>query len=52
MDVEFSFFLLDSLDLHPIETYGANRKTKIRDLLPSVASLSDALDLAVLSMSI
>ncbi|MDR2539034.1 MAG: transposase [Chlamydiales bacterium] len=41
-----------SPDLHPIEKYGANRKTNIRDLLPSVASLSDALDLAVLSMSI
>jgi transposase len=39
-----------SPDLNPIEKYGANMKMKIRDLLPSVASLSVALDQVILSM--
>ena len=41
-----------SPDLNPIEKYWANMKTKVREFLPKAASLSEALDLAVLSMSI
>jgi transposase len=41
-----------SPDLNPIEKYWANMKIKVRELLPTVATLSKALDLAILSMSI
>ena len=37
-----------SPELNPIEKYWANMKTKIRELLPTVATLSEALDQAVL----
>ncbi len=40
-----------SPDLNPIEKYWANMKTKLREFLPTVATLSAALDLAILSMS-
>jgi transposase len=39
-------------DLNPIEKYWANMKTKIRELLPTVATLTEAFDAAILSMSI
>ncbi|MGL5263828.1 MAG: hypothetical protein ACRDAI_04535 [Candidatus Rhabdochlamydia sp.] len=35
-----------------MEKYWANMKTKIRELLPTAATLSEALDRAILSMSI
>src|SRR5690606_12858883 len=41
-----------SPDLNPIEKYWANMRTKIRELLPTVATLSEDLDAAILSMSI
>jgi len=41
-----------SPDLNPIEKYWANMKTKIRGFLSTVATLSEALDRAVLSMTI
>lgn len=39
-----------SPDLNPIEKYWANMKTKLRELLPTVATLSAALDSVILSM--
>jgi isfu1 transposase len=41
-----------SADLNPIEKYWANMKTKIRELLSVTDTLSEAFDLAILSMSI
>ena len=41
-----------SPDLNPIEKYWANMKTKLRELLPTVSTLSIALDMVILSMSI
>lgn len=39
-----------SPDLNPIEKYWANRKTKVRELLPKAKTLAEALDKTVLSM--
>ena len=41
-----------SPDLNLIEKYWANMKTKIREFLPAVATLSEAFDSVILSMSI
>jgi len=41
-----------SPDLNPIEKYWGNMKKKIREILPTVSTLSAAIDSAVLSMSI
>lgn len=49
---EILFLSPYSPDLNPIEKYWANMKTKIRELLPRVFTLSEALDRAVLSMSV
>ena len=39
-----------SPDLNPIEKYWANMKVKVRELLPQIPKLTDALDAAILSM--
>lgn len=41
-----------SPDLNPIEKCWANMKIKVRELLPTLTRLSEAFDLAILSMSI
>lgn len=47
---ELMFLPPYSPDLNPIEKYWANMKAKVRELLPKVQNLANAIDEAVLSM--